>query len=206
MGSLHDLVCAAQHLHNYTAPGSGRAFNVYDRAGQPDILEPVDALAPALLDAPVRRELVVKLFGSDTEPYGQLRQAMQQLLDETAESEPHFESLDLDDESGPWMLVRRVLQAADGPRGLKAAMVTKMLHRKRPLFVPIFDSKVAAFYGATSSRPWRLWPALQADVRSATDLLDDLRAGVTTPDGRPLSRLRTADIVIWEHEITACRG
>lgn len=86
MGSLHDLTCAGQHLHHYTAPGSGRAFNVYDRAGQPDILEPVDALAPALLDAPVRRELVVKLFGSDTEPYGQLRQAMQQLLDETAES------------------------------------------------------------------------------------------------------------------------
>jgi hypothetical protein len=68
---------------------------------------------------------------------------------------------------------------------LKAAMVTKMLHRKRPQFVPIFGSKVAAFYGATSSRPWRLWPALQADVRSATDLLDDLRAGVTTPDPRP---------------------
>lgn len=206
VGSLHDLACAAQHLRHYTAPGSGRAFHVYDRAGQPDILEPVDALAPALLDAPVRRELVVKLFGSDAEPYVQLRQAMQQLLDETAESEPHFESLDLDDESGPWMLVRRVLQATDGARGLKAAMVTKMLHRKRPLFVPIFDSKVATFYGATSSRPWRLWPALQADVRSATDLLDDLRSGVTTPDGRPLSRLRTADIVIWEHEITACQG
>lgn len=146
------------------------------RSGSRTLLEPVDALAPALLDAPVRRELVVKLFGSDAEPYGQLRQAMQLLLNETAESEPHFESLDLDDESGPWMLVRRVLQAADGARGLKARMVTKMLHRKRPLFVPIFDSKVAAFYGATSSRPWRLWPALQADVRGATDLLDDLRA------------------------------
>ncbi len=54
VGSLHDLACAAQHLRHYTAPGSGRAFHVYDRAGQPDILEPVDALAPALLDAPVR--------------------------------------------------------------------------------------------------------------------------------------------------------
>lgn len=93
------------------------------------------------------------------------------------------------------MLVRRVLHVAAGARGLKAAMVTKMLHRKRLLFVPILDSNVAAFYGVTTSRPWRLWPALQAYVRSATDLLDDLRARVTIPDGRQLSRFQTADIV-----------
>ena len=50
------------------------------------------------------------------------------------------------------MLVRHVLQACEWTIGLAASKVTKMLHRKRPSFVPIFDSKVAAFYGATARR------------------------------------------------------
>ena len=72
---------------------------------------------------------------------------MQDLLYATAASEPHFETLDLDDEDGPWMLVRHVLRAIETTKGLAAAIVTKMLHRKRPNFVPIFDSKVASFTG-----------------------------------------------------------
>jgi hypothetical protein len=125
-------------------------------------------------------------------------------LDATLSIEPAFEEVDLEDESGPWMLVRNVLRACDDVVGIAASKATKILHRKRPHFVPIFDSKVATFYGATARRPWELWPRLQADLRCSIELVDWLRAGVSTPDNRPLSRLRTVDIVIWEHQVTKC--
>ncbi|MFF3623953.1 DUF6308 family protein [Streptomyces sp. NPDC002467] len=49
--------------------------------------------------------------------------------------------------------------------GFKAVAVTKILHRKRPNHVPIFDSSVYQFYlgnkpvpGAYEDTPRRLWP------------------------------------------------
>lgn len=77
--------------------------------------------------------------------------------------------------------------------------MTKILHRKRPYLVPIFDSKVAQFYGTTPAKPRELWPALQRDVQDHGPWLNQLAKGILTPDGRPLSRLRALDIVIWEH-------
>jgi hypothetical protein len=95
---------------------------------------------------------------------------------------------------------------ADETHGLAASKVTKMVHRKRPHLVPIFDSKVAAFYATNAGAPWILWPRLQQDIRATTEQIDALRRGRSTPDGRRLSRLRTVDIVIWEHQVTQCNA
>lgn len=205
MSSISDLAgCARRHLDHYTDPAGLRAFWTYDRQGAADVVEPVDALAPALLDAPVHRSVVVAMFAAEASPAADLRQAMQRLLDETAGDEPRFEDLDLDDESGQWQLVRDVLRCTNGVRGVRASKATKMLHRKRPLFVPIFDSKVAAFYGVRPAKPWDLWPVLQADLREAMPLIAALAAGVRTPDGRALAPLRALDIAVWEHVVTGC--
>ena len=123
---------------------------------------------------------------------------------ETADSEPTFAEVDLKDSSGAWSLVRSVLQQTDQTRGIAASKVTKMLHRKRPALVPIFDSKVAAFYGTTARRQWVFWPALQTDMRTCCSQLRDLTSGRLTPDGRPVSALRALDIVVWEHQVTSC--
>lgn len=50
-----------------------------------------------------------------------------------------------------------------------------MVHRKRPHLVPIFDSKVAAFYATTARTPWVLRPRLQHDIRATTDQIDEFR-------------------------------
>lgn len=205
MNSIAHLdACAGRHLANYVNPNGGRAFASYDREGDRGRFLPVDALAPALLDAPVKGALVIELFAEQRTSYTDLRLAMQRLLDETIDPEPLFGDVDLEDEQGPWGLVREVLRCSDRTKGLKASKVTKMLHRKRPNLVPIFDSQVTAFYGTTARTPWVLWPLLQQDLRDRQGLLRDLVSGIRTPDGRALSHLRGLDIVVWEHQVTGC--
>lgn len=189
--------CADGHLAHYVDPANGRAFFAYDRVGNPTILEPVDLLAPGLLDASVRGSLVIDMYRADG-PYRHLRETMEALLDDPAAAEARFEDQNLDS-SGPWALVLAVLKASDHTSGLKASMVTKILHRKRPRLVPIFDSKVAGFYGVTPHTPWRLWPIMQEELRGHGDWIRELAAAYRTPDDRELSALRALDIVVWEH-------
>lgn len=190
--------CAAHHLRTYTDPRGNRAFAAYDRLGAPNQLDPVDVLAPGILQAPVRGQHVIAMFQPDG-PFAELRQALQAVLADEAATLARFEEQDLNSPDGPWGLVRNALRASDRTPRIKASIVTKILHRKRPHLVPIFDSKVAQFYGATPARPWDLWPLLQQDVQQQGSFLDRLAYRITTPDGRPISRLRTLDIVIWEH-------
>ncbi|MCG6499626.1 DUF6308 family protein [Kitasatospora sp. A2-31] len=208
IAALH--ACAQRHLHDYTDPGGRRAFATYDRQGDPAALEPVDCLAPALLSVPLGHRQVVPLFQPDGPGAGLLR-AMQAVLDDEACATADFLDLALDDPAGPWALVDRALAASRDVAGVKAVAVTKILHRKRPRLVPIFDRSIHRFYtgltpptGAYQDTPRTLWPLLQNDLRRHRAWLTDLAAPVTTPDGRPLSPLRAADIVIWEHAATGC--
>jgi hypothetical protein len=57
----------------------------------------------------------------------------------------------LDPSTGPWSLVDRALVATGEAGGtglpdLKAVAVTKILHRKRPNLVSIFDRNIYQFY------------------------------------------------------------
>jgi hypothetical protein len=76
-----------------------------------------------------------------------------------------------------------------------AVTVSKVLHRRRPHIVPLLDSLVYEFYGTKHPRPVR--KALWEDIRENAGWLADLAATRTTPDGRPPSILRLADILIW---------
>lgn len=199
MRSVSSLAaCASEHLATYTDPQGNRAFAAYDRVGVPDRLDPADFLAPAMLQAPVRGEFIIEMYQPEG-PYARLREALEAVVADEVAASARFEELDLGDETGPWGLVRAALRASDHTPRIKASIVTKILHRKRPQLVPIFDSKVAQYYGVTSAQPWNLWPLLQDDVREHTGWLDDLSSGISTPDGRPLSRLRALDIIVWEH-------
>ncbi len=190
--------CAADHLSDYTDPQGNRAFAAYDRLGSPDRLDPVDFLAPAILQAPVRGTYVIEMYRTDT-AYHRLREALDAVMADRAAATAHFEQQDLEADDGPWALVRAALRASEHTSRIKASIVTKILHRKRPHLVPIYDSKVAQYYATNAKQPWELWPLLQRDLQDHGASLDELRAGITTPDGRPLSRLRTLDIIVWEH-------
>lgn len=197
--SVYELSdCAMPHLSNYVDPGGTRAFRTYDLQGDPSRLDPLDYLAPALLYAPVRGSLVVALHRQEG-PYRALRIALERVVADTASVTARFEDQDLEAGSGPWSLVRAALAASDSTPHIKASKVTKILHRKRPSLVPIFDSRVAGYYGVPVQTPWLMWPLLQADLLAHSEWLRELAAPYSTPDGRPLTSLRALDIVVWEH-------
>jgi hypothetical protein len=214
IASLRD--CAARHLAYYTDPEGPRAFRTYDRLGVPDELTPLDCLAPALLSVGINYRQVVPLF-RPTGPGPLVLDAMQAVLDHPDSATDHFLDADLGADDGPpggtaWAAVDAAIVASgeaggEGLHGFKAVAVTKILHRKRPDLVPIFDSRVHRFYtgerppaGPYKQTPRRLWRLLQADLVANRDWLAELAATVRTPDERPLSLLRAADIVVWEHE------
>lgn len=70
--------------------------------------------------------------------------------------------------------------------------------------VPIFDSKVAAFYDTKPSHLRGLWPLLWNDLIANADRIGSLATRVRTPDDRPISHLRIPDIVIWDYAVTNC--
>ena len=199
MPSLVDLLaCAEEHVRHYLDPASARAFAAYDVQGDPHVLLPADILAPALLDAPVRGREVIAM----QQPEGNYRvlwNALQAVLTHTDPDGDPFEEQDLSAQSGAWSLVCAALVASDSAPGLKASKVTKILHRKRPGLVPIFDSRVTAFYGVSVRTPWHLWPLLKQDVLAHRPWLESLGAGHRTPDGRAVSVLRVLDMAVWEH-------
>jgi hypothetical protein len=219
MASIRDLRhCAAGHVAHFTDPSGNRGFHTYDWLGDPATLTPLDCLAPALLSVPIGYRQVVPLFRPDG-PGAKVREAMQAVLDDHGCAVADFLDIDLNDSVGPWALVEAAILST-GPNGtsapvpdFKAVAVTKILHRKRPNLVPIFDSQIYRFYvgqappyGAYDETPKKLWPRLQADLQANRRWVARLAAGFRTPDDRPLSILRAADITIWEHRVTGCLG
>ena len=203
--------CAEKHLQYFINPTGHRSFATYDRQGDPAVFDPLDALAPALLDARLGSREVNQMFSSDEEnDFSKLRVAIEKCLHELASiKDPSgelldFANADLSGESGPWSFVKACYIASNNTRNIKASKVSKMLHRKQPTFIPIIDSKLRSFYGLTNSSPSRYWDALQTDYRANREFLDQLGKGVVTSEGKPISSLRVADIVIWEHIETGC--
>jgi len=208
----HLKICAKKHLHDFVDSNT-RSFDTYDREGDPSVFGPLDALAPALLDARLGPKEVNLMFSGDTEdPYNKLRVAIEKCLQEltsiTTQSGEvlDFANADLSGESGPWSFVKACYIASESTRNIKASKVSKMLHRKQPTFIPIIDSRLRSFYGLSKSPPSKYWSALQTDFRANRDLLDQLGKGIVTSEGKPISSLRVADIVIWEHVVTGCDG
>ena len=188
-----------------------RSFSTYDRRGNPAIFEPLDALAPALLDAPLKRTEVNQMFSADlNNPYRKLKLTIDNCLTELARiSEEDSELLDfggadLEDSEGLWSLVNACYQACSATPNIKASKVSKILHRKQPTFIPIIDSKLVKFYGLSMKYPSAYWPVLQSDFRSNREFLDLLGQGLCTSEGNAISSLRVADIIIWEHVETGC--
>ena len=202
--------CAKKHLHDFVNSNT-RSFSTYDRQGDPSVFGPLDALAPALLDARLGPKEVNQMFSDDEEnPYNKLRVAIEKCLHELSSITDtrgellDFANADLLEVRGPWAYVRACYIASDKTPDIKASKVSKMLHRKQPTFIPIIDSRLRGFYGLSKSSPSKYWTTLQTDYRENRDLLDQLGYGVVTSEGKPISSLRVADIVMWEHVVTGC--
>jgi hypothetical protein len=214
MATIASLMpCALGHLERYTDPGSLFAFGTYDSwwARSPDVVTPSEVFMANCLSLRLSGFDVAPLFGPGQTAATRLRRAMQDVLDAIpAERGPRFEDLTSIDDVR-FQLFRSACAATDAagdePKvaGWTAVTVSKVLHRLRPHLVPVVDSEVSAFYGVGKNRP-ALYAALHADLVENREWLGRLADGRSTPDGRELSLLRTADILVWHHRTTGCTG
>lgn len=188
---------ARASLDRYTDPRSPYSFHTYDVAPSTprEQLGPEDVLAANLLSLTLSGTAVTQLFAEGNGPAQALLAAMNRALVDLRDAKPFEEYESTDDLDTALRTLMAANEATDGVRKWTAVTVSKVLHRHLPRVVPIIDSRVRAFYGVrkTYDLRHRLW----ADIRQNRDWLTDLAINYRTPDGRPLSLLRAADIIIW---------
>jgi Family of unknown function (DUF6308) len=192
-------------LEEYLTPrrrGRRRAWPAYDGLetnGQPGILCTGDLLAPNLLGAPVDLDRMATLTAllpllqrglSALPDHATLQGADDAVLDKVAALYDPLDDPDIDDED------------------LKGSLIAKVLHRKRPDLIPLYDSRVLTFYRGDAvpparrgERSWReymqlLVRAMRQDLRDNSEEFTRL-AKIAPADGPRLTPLRVLDIVVW---------
>ncbi|WP_283514952.1 DUF6308 family protein [Streptomyces sp. H10-C2] len=131
-----------------TKGGKPFAYPAYDRlvtGSGPDELNDGDLLAPLLLNAPLTITAVYSLQAVCRTLERGLAAVPPDLTLEVAVTEGRHRPL-LEDLIG-------VLDIPGAVPGVQLTTLTKVLHRKRPLFVPLFDKRVKAHYYGQKPEP-----------------------------------------------------
>ncbi|WP_418960365.1 DUF6308 family protein [Streptomyces tritici] len=184
------------------AKGRPYAFPVYDRmdtGSGPNELNDGDLPAPALLNATPKLHAVLNLQAVRPALEAVLTAIPPRLtLQDAVASGVHAEPL------------RRIGCLLDSPtpiRGVGGTILMKIMHRKRPLFLPLYDTQVFACYCGSGDRypikksPQRTWAqffpllgdAVARDLNEQPETWKTLRGCV--PDD--VSVLRVLDVVAW---------
>jgi hypothetical protein len=187
-----------QVLLDYLDVRNGYAYPSYDRlvTNGSAVLVDGDLLAPALIGAEVDRgrfsllrEMLPSLSGVAQLPSTPLEEADEDLVDQVADL---FAVLD---------------EAPYAGKGVRGTILSKVLHRKRPDLVPLYDSRIFESYTApgcierSTHRSWRdfmtlLCLQMRDDLVTESAAFDEL-IGVAGDAGALLTRLRILDILVW---------
>ena len=174
------------------------SFPAYDRlvTNGSAVLVDGDLLAPVLIGTAVDRdrflllrELMPRIAGVADLPPAALQDAGDDVLAQVAEL---FSVLD---------------DAPYAGRGVRGTILSKVLHRKRPDLVPLYDSRIFECYTAagvverSAARSWRdfmglLLRQMRAELRAEAAGLAALER-VAEGAGAQLTRLRILDVLVW---------
>lgn len=185
-------------LLDYVDVRNGYSYPAYDRLvtnGSAQLVDG-DLLAPALMGVHV-----------DAGRFSLLRDMMPAL--EAVADLPAVALQDADDDHV--LCVAGLFGILDEPRyagrGVRGTIVSKVLHRKRPDLVPIYDSRIFEAYTApgvlarSTDRSWQefmtvLCTQMRDDLRAEAAAFGELQqaaAGV----GASLTQLRILDVLVW---------
>jgi hypothetical protein len=192
-------------VRTYVSPhkrGLRYAYPYYDGLvtnGDPATLCTGDLLAPTLLGVDLSLDRMHTLT------------ALLPLLQRGLDALPPFDLVEADEETCD--LVAALYDPLDDPsvadRDVRGSLLAKVLHRKRPGLIPLFDSKVQMFYHHEACVPpapkngrtvreymGLLVRAMRQDLRDNADEFAAL-ARLVPEDSPPLTPLRVLDIVVW---------
>jgi hypothetical protein len=174
------------------------SYDGYTTNDDPDHLCDGDLLAPVLLNVGVK----IEAFADMREARGELDLALQRVP----------QNVDLvvarDEDIARVAGLYSILDSEHRPRSVRGTTLAKVLHRKRPYLIPLFDKNVRDVYRGKdapiprdSTRSWVEFMALLAaamrdDLNRCSDTWDELVALAPT-QGPSVSRLRALDIVAW---------
>lgn len=190
---------AADSLSKYTSPRGGYAFRTYDvqPAHRGEGLLPEDILAANLLSLRLSAADVIPLFAEGDQSPLKLLEAMNAALVALRDERPFEAQASTADLDQALAALVKANEAAKSVPGWTSVTVSKVLHRHAPQIVPIIDSRVRSFYGVKNNQDRKLYHQLWSDIRENEGWLAELGRDHRTADGRELSLLRVADILIW---------
>ena len=185
-------------LLDYLDVRNGYSYPAYDLLitnGEPALVDG-DLLAPVLMGVHI-----------DGGRFALLREMLPAL--EAVAELPEVSLEDADDDHV--MCVAGLFGILDEPRyagrGVRGTIVSKVLHRKRPDLVPIYDSRIFEAYTAPGVLPRTLDRSWQEFMRLlCTQMRDDLQAEreaftelqlAAEESGTPVTKLRILDILVW---------
>jgi hypothetical protein len=187
-----------QVLLDYLDVRNGYAYPAYDRLvtnGSAQLVDG-DLLAPALMGVHL-----------DASRFSLLREMLPAL--EAVADLPDVSLQAADDDHV--LCVAGLFGILDEPRyagrGIRGTVVSKILHRKRPDLVPIYDSRIFEAYTApgvlprTSDRSWQHFMAelcmtMRADLHAEGAAFAGLEQLAAEQD-TPVTQLRILDVLVW---------
>ncbi|QOT17933.1 DUF6308 family protein [Paenarthrobacter sp. YJN-5] len=187
-------------LYDLGVPQSGSRFDDWagggDRPNAVDTLTADDVLAVSFLCVQVPAQAVIGLLERSAKEVSELLAQIPSALDLASVKTEEYEAL-LGPESaaiGLWRLLR-----GNGKLwGIGPTTASKIMARKRPRLIPIFDSVVGPLMGHTTPEgQWKTWHSVLTD---GSGLQQRLRS-IKTESGidKDISELRTMDVVLWMH-------
>lgn len=164
------------------------AFQFYDAVNtDPSVLERVDLLAAGVLHPGLGRD--------DLTSFAEAAASLSRWLDRIPQDRH------LTDASGD--LVNEIASMTDLQGSASTTLLSKIVHRKRPLLIPLLDRHVVDRYRPITGerRPHLAWPALipaiQGDIKRNATYLARCAEEIRRRTGVDASPLRVLDIAIW---------
>jgi hypothetical protein len=187
--------CAREYLTG-SATWAYPAYDAYQARSDPNVIEDADLLAPVLLNV---NRLTLKAY------YG-LQEQRDRLQDWLAAIPRDAELISAeDDDLEPIRMLFGVLDNPGIP-DVRGTILAKILHRKRPGFIPLYDEHIRHCYQdgerapvPPGGRPWgeffvALAMAMRKDLIDQSDTWAEIADLATYPR---ISLLRALDIVAW---------
>ena len=167
-----------------------------DARGVVNTITADDMLAASFLSVPFEPAAVIGLLAERQLDITALLTEIPADLDLSDVTYDNFKAL-LGEESPAWKLWDILRGKDSGGWGIGPTRASKLLARKRPRLIPIWDSVVGAETGLKNSlTQWSEWhDALNEDGRALATRLDNIRDQAELP--YPVSQLRVMDVVLW---------
>lgn len=179
---------------------TGSQFDKFDGGGDandPDRITAEDLIAVSMLSVHVLGQAALGILGSCAKELGKELQLLPPDLRFEKLTDAEFR--EYLGEGSPADLLWKILRQEDNRWGVGPTMTSKILARKRPHLIPIYDSVIARKIGMNGSgAQWDRWhSAFHGDQGRGNELVSKLERIRDSSGQSHLSLLRVMDIVLW---------